>query len=176
MFDLVKNGDIWTLSYRKSRFSAVFGAVFLTLCLVSTVVPIVRLAQNSSGAWVPGVTLIMLALFGLAAYRVLNDSDSDTEFNLTRRRLTVDCKRPWFGAPRSFDFADVAALEMNRQPGDGAVDWAVRIELHDGERILLGVAKAGQCKQFSAYIEGIQGATGIAAGEVDKWSLYKLLT
>jgi hypothetical protein len=81
----------------------------------------------------------------------------------------VDCKRPWFGAPRSFDFADVAALETKMQSLDDSNDLMIRIKLRDGERIILGRANEGQHEQIHAYIEEIQGATGIAARHVVRW-------
>jgi hypothetical protein len=164
MFDLVKNGDIWTLSYRESAFKPV---LVILIWLPGLVIAIGLIAHIGAGVAV--AVLTALAFCALMAYWLLYDSDSVTEFHLTRRCLTVDCKRPWFGAPRSFDFADVAALEARRQSGETADYWEVRIKLRDGKRILPGMARAGQRKQVLAYIEEIQGATGIAGLTSKGW-------
>jgi hypothetical protein len=165
VFDLVKNGDIWTLCYRESSFK---GVLVILIWLPGLVIVIGLIAR--SGAGVAAAASVALAFCGIMAYWLLHDSDSNTEFDLTRRCLTVDCKRPWFGAPRSFDFADVAALETKRQSGGETPDyWEVRLKLRDNKRILLGVAQAGRRKQVEAYIEEIQDATGIAARHVDTW-------
>ena len=118
-------------------------------------------AGHVHGYGLSGIVLSVLFCAALMAYWSLSDEPTTTVFDLTQRRITVDCKRPWFGAPRTFSFDDVAALRAVRRSGKSSSSWEAQLELHNGSRIKLGREPAGRDERILGFLVEIRRATDI---------------
>jgi hypothetical protein len=158
MFSLTKTGDRLILRYAVSPLrrlvlvGAGLGGLFVgahqTMTANTTTVAIV----------VP--TVLALTLL---AYLWLSDLPVNVEFDCKLRRVTVDCDRPWFGPPRSFAFADIAALSaVMESDSEGSEYWEAQLECRDGSRIRLGAEGVRRNGQIRGYLADIRQATGIA--------------
>ena len=157
MFSLTKNEDKLVLRYAVSplRRLVLVGAglggmtigAHQTMDAKTTTVAVV----------VPSI--IALALLG---YFWLADLPVTVEFDCDLRRLTVDCERPWFGAPRAFGFAEVAALSaVKESDSESSEYWEAWLECRNGTRISLGRESVGRHARIGGYLAEIRQATGI---------------
>jgi hypothetical protein len=154
VFSLTKIGDVWTLHcelgelYRVllvGAFFAIFG--YLVIEHFDTIRPI-------------GIAAAAAICFGLLAWLLASNAATTATFDLKRRRVEVRSKRPWFGRPRAFDFADVAALDAVRSTDDMGDFWEIHLELRNGTRLLLGSEPTRQ-QRVQQYLAEIRSATGI---------------
>jgi hypothetical protein len=155
VFSLTKTGDVWTLHYEVSPMRRVLmvGAGLASLGF--------GLLQSPAPSAIAGL-VICVGCLGLMAYWVVTDLPSTASFDLARHRLTLRCERPWFGPPRAYAFADVAALYAVKRSGESVDSWEATIELFDGSRIKLGRETEGRNERVRGYLEEIRKATGIA--------------
>src|SRR5947209_6523629 len=107
MVSLTRSGDILTLHYEVGpwRRMALLAAGFAGL--VMGVVQSLQERPGLSPALVIPAILLGVAVLG---YFLLAESTTTASFDLGRRYVTVASERPWFGAPRSWAFSEVAAL------------------------------------------------------------------
>lgn len=143
MFFLSKRDHVWTLHYEVSPLGRI---IFGAAGLCGLVVAVVEVSSEQP-ALSKGYTIaIALVVLGVLAYWMLDDADTVAHFDLKRRRIEVESKRPWFGPPRSYAFSDIAALTAAKRSGESSDSWEAIIELANGKRIRLG-ARAGRGKR-----------------------------
>jgi hypothetical protein len=159
MFSLTKTDDRLILRYAVSplRRLVLIGAGIggMTIGAHQTV------HANPTTMAVVAPILIALAVL---AYFWMADLPVTVEFDCERRRVTVDCMRPWFGPPRSFAFTDIIALSATKESDSesGGDYWEVRLACGDGTKIRLGQERAGRNERVRGYLAEIRSATGIA--------------
>lgn len=98
----------------------------------------------------------------MLAYWIIDDAATTAHFDLKRRRVEVGSKRIWFDKPRSYAFADIAALAVVKHSGESSDAFEAVIELANGERIRLGREPEGNNEQIRKFIDDLRAATGIA--------------
>lgn len=159
MFSLSKSGPVWTLRYevgpaqRAVQIGAALAGLGIGVLQVGT--------ERGLGAPTWSVMLAVLMCLMVVGLWALSDATTRVVFDLAQRRLSVHSARPWFGAPRSYAFSDVAALYAVSRSGESSDAWEARLELRDGSRIRLGRETEGRNARIRAYLEDIRGATGI---------------
>ena len=158
MFSLSKHGDVWTLHY---EVSALWRAICIGAGLAGVGFGIFEAVTRSAGVPVWTAVLPALLVVAVMAYWVMSDAATTVAFDLGERRLNVRCGRPWFGPPRSFAFADVAALRAVSRSGESSDAWEARLELHDGTSIRLGSEAEGRNERIRGFLDEIRRATGI---------------
>jgi hypothetical protein len=159
MFALDKNGTVWTLRYDVSALRKVLTSLAAPLYFAAAIWVTVK----DQGFITPSEVLFWAASFCiLFGYLVLGIyASTAVKFDLNGRRVSVSCKRPWFGPVRSFDFADVAALEACGDSDDPHDLWVVRLILNDGSRLSLG-GVYNQGKRIRALLQEIGCESKIA--------------
>ncbi len=157
MFSLSKGSDIWTLHF---DVDAVSRLLFIAAGCAGIGFGVFQVGRVHGSEF----SLIVLSVLGcgaLMAYWTLSDEPTTTVFDLTQRRITVDCKRPWFGPPRTFSFDDVAALDAVRRSGKASSSWEARLELQNGSSIKLGREPTGRNEHIRGLLDEIRRATDI---------------
>lgn len=159
MFSLRRRSDVWTLHYEAGGFARILWSCTGLACIVLTAVQLYR----EDTAFARGATVaIALPCLVVLAYWIIDDAGTTTHFDLKRRRIEVRSKRIWFGKPRSYAFADVAALAIVRHSGESSDAFEAVMELANGERIRLGREPEGDNEQIRKFIDDLRAATGIA--------------
>jgi hypothetical protein len=159
MFSLIKAGDIWTLRYEVSPVWRILG---IAAGVAGIAVGIMQSVGSHGFNPVTSTTILAVLLcLAVMGYWVISDAPTTAVFDLAQRRLSVHCERPWFGAPRSFAFADVAALHARNVSGESTDSWEARVEFRDGTRIRLGRESEGRNERIRGYLEEIRRAAGI---------------
>jgi len=158
MFSLSKHGEVWTLHY---EVSPLWRAICIGCGLAGMGFAIIEAATRSTGVPIWGIVLPALVVVAVMAYWVMSDAPTTVAFDLAQRRLNVRCERPWFGPPRTFAFADVAALRAVSRSGESSDAWEARLELRDGTAIRLGAEAEGRNERIRGFLDEIRRATGI---------------
>ena len=155
-FSLTKSDDIWTLHYEVGSLSRLLligaGIAGLGMGIYETVRPGQRMLV---------IVLPVLLGLGLMAYWLILDASTTVTFDLKQRRLDVTSRRPWFGPPRSYGFADVVGLNVASRSGESVDSWVAYLDLPDGSRIRLGEEAADRHERIRSYLQEIRHATGI---------------
>jgi hypothetical protein len=154
VFALRKSDDIWTLHYEIGWSRQLFAIGAGIAALGVTII-------QSSDRGAIHLAISAVVFFALIGYWVGSEAPTTATFDLKRRRIEVYSRRPWFGRPRTMEFADVLALYAVKRTGETVDAWEANIELRNGTRLRLGSEAAGRSERVRQYLEEIRNVTGI---------------
>jgi hypothetical protein len=158
VFSLTKSGEVWTLHY---EVSPLLRLVQVVAGIAGIGVGIVESTTGSGPASRLAVLLPTLFCIGLMAYWMMSGASTTVVFDLKAQRVEVNCRRPWFGAPRAYGFSNIA-LFAKSESGESVDSWAAFIKPGGGKKIRLGSEAANRNERIRSFLEEIRSATGIA--------------
>jgi hypothetical protein len=159
VFSLRKRSDVWTLHYETSLFARI---LWICTGLAGIGVGAFQVYREDTAFARGGTVAVVLVCLGVLTYWIVDDAESTVHFDLKRRRVEVESKRLWFGRPRNYAFADIAALTTVRRSGESSDTYEAILELTSGKRIKLGREVEGDNEQIRKFVDEIRAVTGIA--------------
>lgn len=156
---LTRTNDVLTLHYEVGPLRR---ALAIAAGLAGLGVGVVQSLQDDPRMSPVVVFPAIIVAVVLLGYWLLADSTTTASFDLGRRCVTVTSERPWFGAPRTCAFSDVASLSAVNRSGESVDYWEAILELTSGSRISLGSEVEGANERIRTYLDDIRAATGIA--------------
>jgi hypothetical protein len=153
LFSLTKTGDVWTLHYEVG--------VLRHVLLVGAGLAGVGFAIIESSPKTRMIALLpVIPCLALMGYSIASDAPTTATFDIGRRQIRVESRRPWFGRALLLAFSEVAALYAVKRSGESTDSWEA--VLANGRRIRLGSEAEGRNERVRLYLEEIRKATGIA--------------
>lgn len=154
-----KRSDVWTLHYEVSSFARI---LWFCTGVAGIVVGAFQFYRDDTAFAKGGTVAVVLVCLGVLTYWIIDDAESTVHFDLKRRRVEVESKRLGFGRPKTYAFADIAALTVVKRSGESSDTYEAIIALTNGKRIKLGRETEGDNEQIRKLVDEIRGATGIA--------------